>query len=93
MGDSSPAPFARPVAVLGYGESPHPRATVGGPVATIGQGVGVSLANILWLVVAVIVVLWLFGLVGSIGGNLVHLLLVLAVIVVLYNLFAGRRAV
>jgi hypothetical protein len=52
-----------------------------------------SLANILWLVVAIVVVLWLIGLVGSIGGNLIHLLLLVAVAVILYNLFAGRRAV
>ena len=52
-----------------------------------------SLANILWLVVVAIVVLWLIGLVGSIGGSLIHLLLVLAGIVVLANLVMGRRAV
>ena len=51
-----------------------------------------SLANILWLVVAVIVVLWLLGLVGGIGGNLIHALLVIALLVVVYNLIAGRRA-
>ena len=30
-----------------------------------------SLANILWLVVAVIVVLWLIGLVTRVAGNLI----------------------
>ena len=37
-----------------------------------------SLANILWLVVVVIVVLWLLVLVGSFGGNLIHAVLVCA---------------
>jgi hypothetical protein len=52
-----------------------------------------SLANILWLVVVVVVALWLIGLVADIAGNLIHLLLLVAVVVVLYNLVAGRRAV
>ena len=51
-----------------------------------------SLANILWLVVVVIVVLWLLGLVGGFGGNLIHALLVIALIVIVANLFMGRSA-
>ena len=51
-----------------------------------------SLANILWLVVAVIVVLWLIGLVTRVAGNLIHLLLIVALIVIVYNLISGRRA-
>jgi hypothetical protein len=51
-----------------------------------------SLANILWAVVVILIVLWLLGwLVGNIGP-LVHILLVIAVIVLLYNLFVGGRA-
>jgi hypothetical protein len=57
------------------------------------KGGGMSLANILWLVVVVIVVLWLLGFVAHIAGGLIHLLLVLAVIVVIVNLIMGRRAV
>ena len=52
-----------------------------------------SLANILWLVVAVVVVFWLIGLVGGIGGSLIHALLVLALIIVVVNLLTGRRSV
>jgi len=37
--------------------------------------------------------LWLLGLIGNFGGNLIHLLLVLAVIVLIYNLVTGRRSV
>ena len=50
------------------------------------------LGSILWTVVVVLVVLWLLGLVIHIGGGLIHLLLVVALIVLLYNLFVGRRA-
>lgn len=52
-----------------------------------------SLASILWTVVVIIVVLWLLGFLFQVGGSFIHVLLVLAVLVVLYNLFAGRRAV
>jgi hypothetical protein len=39
----------------------------------------------------VLAVLWLFGFIGGIGGSLIHLLLVIAVIVFVYQLLAGRR--
>jgi hypothetical protein len=51
-----------------------------------------SLANILWLVVVVIVVLWLIGLITRVAGNLIHLLLLVALAVLVYNLVTGRRA-
>jgi hypothetical protein len=51
-----------------------------------------SLANILWLVVVVIVGLWLIGLITKVAGNLIHLLLLVALAVFLYNFLAGRRA-
>ena len=53
-----------------------------------------SLVNILWAVVVILVILWLLGwLVGHIGGGLIHILFVIAVIVLLYNLIVGRRGV
>jgi hypothetical protein len=50
------------------------------------------LGSILWTVVVVLVVLWLLGFILHIGGGLIHLLLIVALIVLLYNLFVGRRA-
>ena len=48
----------------------------------------------LWTIVAILFVLWALGMVSSFTmGGLVHALLVLAVVIILYNLFAGRRAV
>jgi hypothetical protein len=41
----------------------------------------------------IILVLWLLGFIGSIGGPLIHLLLVVAAIVLLFQLLSGRRAV
>ena len=50
------------------------------------------MADILWLVAAVLLVAWLLGIGGvySIGG-LVHILLVLAIVAIVINLFTGRR--
>ena len=47
----------------------------------------------LWTIVLVLVVLWALGLIGSVGGGMVHILLVLAAIVVLFNLFSRRRSI
>ena len=50
------------------------------------------MVGILWAVVVVLVILWLLGwLALHIGGGLIHLLLIVAVIVLLYNLFVGMR--
>ncbi len=49
------------------------------------------LAGILWAIVIVLVVLWLIGFLALHAGGLIHLLLVIAIIVLLYNLFVGRR--
>lgn len=46
----------------------------------------------LWTIVVVLFVLWLLGFGIHVGGSLIHLLLVVAVILVVYNLIAGRGA-
>jgi hypothetical protein len=45
----------------------------------------------LWTVFVILLVLWLVGLLGHIGGALIHLLLVVAAIVLVFNLISGRR--
>lgn len=46
----------------------------------------------LWTICAVLVVLWLLGIVTSYTmGGLIHILLVIAVIVVLVRIISGRR--
>jgi hypothetical protein len=50
--------------------------------------------SLLWTVIVVLVVLWLLGLVLNVtAGGLIHLLIVLAVIILIYNLLTGRRTV
>jgi len=45
----------------------------------------------LWTIFVILVVLWLLGFSFHIGGGLIHLLLVIALIVLVYNLVMGRR--
>jgi hypothetical protein len=47
----------------------------------------------LWTILVILLILWLLGFIGHIGGGLIHILLVVAVIVLVYNLVTGRRAV
>jgi hypothetical protein len=47
----------------------------------------------LWTVVVILFVLWLLGLLGHIGGGLIHVLLVIALVVFIYNMVTGRRSV
>jgi hypothetical protein len=48
----------------------------------------------LWTITIVLFVLWLVGMVSSYTlGGWIHILLVLAVIVLIFNLLSGRRTV
>lgn len=49
------------------------------------------LASILWTIVVILVVLWILGLIFHIAGGFVWILLVVAAIVLIYNLVVGRR--
>jgi len=50
------------------------------------------LASLIWAIVAVLGILWLAGLGFHIGGNLIFLLLLLAIIGVVYQFSLGMRA-
>jgi hypothetical protein len=45
----------------------------------------------LWTILVVLVVLWLLGFATSVGGSLIHLLLVVALVVLIAQLLSGRR--
>jgi hypothetical protein len=45
----------------------------------------------LWTVFVVLLVLWLLGFSLHVGGGLIHLLLVVALVVLVLNLVSGRR--
>ena len=46
----------------------------------------------LWTIVVILLILWLLGFTLHIGGSLIHILIVVAVIVLIFNLISGRRA-
>jgi hypothetical protein len=45
----------------------------------------------LWTIFVVLLVLWLLGFTLHVGGSLIHLLLVIAVVVLIFNLISGSR--
>jgi len=45
----------------------------------------------LWTVAVVLVILWALGLFTSIGGSLIHVLLVIALVVIILQVVQGRR--
>jgi len=47
----------------------------------------------LWTILVVLLILWLLGFSLHVGGALIHLLLVIAVVVLVFNLISGRRTV
>jgi hypothetical protein len=47
--------------------------------------------NMLWTIFVVVLILWLLGFSFHVGGGLIHLLLVFALVVLVFNLVTGRR--
>jgi Family of unknown function (DUF5670) len=45
----------------------------------------------LWTIIVILVVLWLLGFSLHIGGGLIHILIVIAIVVLIYNLVVSRR--
>jgi len=44
-----------------------------------------------WTIVVLLAILWLLGFSFHVGGGLVHLLLVVALVVLVFNVLSGRR--
>ncbi len=47
----------------------------------------------LWTIFAILLIMWLLGWGFHVGGSLIHLLLIVALVVAVINLLTGRRAV
>ena len=45
----------------------------------------------LWTIIVILGILWLLGFSFNVGGGLIHVLLVIAVVVLIFNLLSGRR--
>ena len=46
----------------------------------------------LWTIVAILLILWLLGFSLHIAGGLIHILLVVGLVVIIFRLASGRRA-
>jgi Family of unknown function (DUF5670) len=46
----------------------------------------------LWTILVVLGILWLLGFSLHVGGGLIHLLLVVALVIFVINLLSGRRS-
>jgi hypothetical protein len=49
--------------------------------------------HMLWTIFVIVLVLWLLGFSFHIAGGLIHLLLVVALIILIFNLVTGHRRV
>lgn len=47
----------------------------------------------LWTIIGLLILLWLLGFAFNVAGGLIHILLVVALVVGLFQLFTGRRVV
>lgn len=50
------------------------------------------MGGLLWTIIVVLFVLWLLGFAVHVGGGLIHLLLVVALVLLVVNLISGRGA-
>jgi hypothetical protein len=50
-----------------------------------------AMGNLLWLIIVVLIVLWLGGFAMHIGGGLIHILIVIALVLLIVRLATGRR--
>jgi uncharacterized membrane protein required for colicin V production len=51
------------------------------------------MVDLFWTVAIVLLVLWAFGFIGGLGGELINMLVVAAVVVIGYRLYKGKDIV
>jgi len=52
-----------------------------------------DMTNILWVILVIVLAVWLFGLLADVAGGLIHLLLVVGLLILAYNVITGRRSI
>jgi hypothetical protein len=53
---------------------------------------GGNMAGLIWTIIVILFVLWLVGFLLHFGGGLIHILLLVVLALVVYNLLTGRGA-
>ena len=51
------------------------------------------MTNILWVILVIVLAVWLIGLLADVAGNVIHVLLVVGLLILAYNVITGRRAI
>jgi predicted ferric reductase len=51
------------------------------------------MGNLLYIIAVVLIIAWLIGFVGYSAGGLIHVLLVIAIIVILFRVIQGKKAI
>lgn len=51
------------------------------------------MGQFLWFIIVALIVFWALGLAFKIGGGLIHLILIVAGIIFIFQLIMGRRSV
>jgi hypothetical protein len=49
------------------------------------------MGNMLWIIIVILIILWLGGFSMNIGGGLIHILIVIALILLIVRLATGRK--
>lgn len=60
-------------------------------ILSSGQYKRKRMANFLYAIAVVLVIVWLIGFIGLAAGGMIHALLLIAVIAVLLNIIVGSR--
>lgn len=63
-----------------------PRTSLGNTLAG-----SAPMGNLLWLIIIVLIILWLGGFALNVGGGLIHILIVIALILLIVRLATGRK--
>lgn len=50
------------------------------------------MAGLLWAIIVILFIFWLLGFLLHFGGGLIHLILVVCLILLVFNLLTGRGA-
>ena len=45
----------------------------------------------LWTIIVILLILWILGFSFHVAGSFIHILIVVAVIILIFNLISGRR--
>ncbi len=96
--DISPEPDRRnpplPIRANPFGSNRTQFKCVAGNLSPGKYKIGAEVSNMLWTLFVVLLVLWLLGVVSSYTlGGFIHILLVLAVVALVFQLISGRRTV